>query len=149
LDTISKLTLSLCAVSVVSTLLFCILPEHNGYRKAFKAVSSVMCAAIIFNSVLSLINIDYKDNKVALKGENQTIIEDYIIQKNTEAYLMDVANETKQTFNKYNVKCSKIFADSVSSKLVFYVNKNAAGLEKELNKLTNVKCLVMVGEYDE
>ena len=104
---------------------------------------------LIINSVVTLLNIDINVSKVTAANSEVRDIEQYIVEKYTDAHLIDISNKTKQILKKYNVKCSKISLDNELPALIFYVDKSTDDLEKELSKLTNIKCLVMVGEYDE
>ena len=149
MKSISQLTQSLCTMSVVSTLLFCLLPDNNGLKKTFKAVTGIVCASIVFTSVLTLLKTEIKDNGSADLSTQVKGVEEFIIEHNTEAFLEDVTKMTKPIFKDYGINCYKITTDNDTSSLVFYVDKATKDIENELKILTKVDCGLMVGEQDE
>ena len=149
---VSELSLSMCIISVVSMILSCLLPDGNGFKQVFNLLCGILLSTVIFSNLLLLVNSKF-DYKQFINSElSVDYIEEYIVEKNTNAYLTDVAEQTQTVFDKYKVKCNKIIADTHKNKLCFYINSIDAPVEKltnDLKNITNVNCLVMVGDYDE
>ena len=154
METLKTLSLDLTVVSVISIVLFGVLPDENDYRSLLKYVAELLSATLVVTCLFTMINADlFKFDFEA--GVNNQAIEEYILEKNTTAYLKDIEKSTAEIFKRFNVNCSKIevVASEDVSLLKFYVdqmnNQNQESLSKELSKITQVKCLVIVGGYDE
>ena len=151
---LKTLSLDLTVVSVVSIVLFGVLPDENDYRLLLKYVAELLSATLVVVCLFTMFNSDMFRFDFDTEVNNQAI-EEYILEKNTTAYLKDIEQNTVGIFKKFDVNCSKIeaVASEDVSLLKFYVdqmnNQNQESLSKELSKITQVKCLVIVGGYDE
>lgn len=154
METLKTLSLDLTVVSVISIVLFGVLPDENDYRSLLKYVAELLSATLVVVCLFTMFNSDMFRFDFDTEVNNQAI-EEYILEKNTTAYLKDVEQNTAEIFKKIDVNCSKIeaVASEDVSLLKFYVdqmnNQNQESLSKELSKITQVKCLVIVGGYDE
>ena len=146
---LSELSSSLCVISVVSMILYSVLPDESGYKQAFKTLSGLVSTALIITCLVSM----FKFKSIDLnfhEYKNAHVMEEYLIEKNTDAYLKDIVKQTKSIFDDYQVKCTKVAVED--EKLVFYINKsisNIDSLTERLYDFLKLKCTVIVGGSDE
>ncbi len=154
MENLKALSLDLTIVSVVSIVLCGVLPNENDYKSLIKYVAELLSATLIITCFLTVVNFGTFEFNLDTDVNNQSI-EEYILDKNTAAYLKDVEKNTRETFQKHNVNCVRIEADSDDSivMLKFFVDcindLNLDLLSSELSEITQVKSLVIVGGYDE
>ena len=144
---ISELSLSMCVISVVSMILNCILPENKGFKQVLKLVCGILLATVVINSIMLMINSNFKYDQFIYDESYAKEIEQYMVEKSTSAYLLDVEKETKDIFRKYHTDCIKIANDE--DRLIFYIKNEGVSVEEltdELNKITKVNCFVMAGD---
>lgn len=151
---ISNLSLGLCVISIISSVIFSILPDTGQLKNLFKTLSGFISTVLILTCVLSLVKGESIDLPTVNSSVNSSVIEDYIVDKNTQAYLLDVKTETESIFKKSGIRCSKISVhfESDEAYLQFEVNKGTDDMEqltRRLYECTKIKCKVIVDGYDE